>query len=62
MLLWFQAVVAQKKTVGHADKAVVIPGYSFVSNHTQRRRRGGLNALGEGRKLQISDRVGYGCS
>jgi len=32
-MILFQAAVAQKKAVGHADRAVVIPGYSFVSIH-----------------------------
>jgi len=27
----FQAAVAQKKAIGHADRAVIIPGYSLVS-------------------------------
>jgi len=30
-MILFQAAVAQKKAIGHSDKAVVIPGYSFVS-------------------------------
>ena len=30
-MILFQAAVAQKKAIGHADRAVIIPSYSLVS-------------------------------
>jgi len=29
-MILLQAAVAQKKAVGHAERAVIIPGYSLV--------------------------------
>jgi len=30
-MIVFQGAIAQKKAIGHADRAVIIPGYSLVS-------------------------------